>query len=96
MNRESIKFCYECASQTKHVNDECVYCKELGRSKRKHVATCGLYGVTGNRIGTRYAYTAREAIEMMNEKYFRWRNDFCRRLCLDIIEAKGLVKEVAK
>ena len=96
MKQESTKFCYECAAQTKHVNDERGFCKELGRSKKKHVATCGLYDVTGNRIGTRYAYTARESVEIMNEKCFRWRNDFCRRLCLDIIEAKGLVKELVK
>lgn len=47
--------------------------------KRKHIATCALFGsLTGYRIGTRYFYEHAEAIENQNRPMFRWRNEKCR------------------
>lgn len=42
---------------------------------REHMASCGAVGVSGRRIGTRYAHTPEECWEIMGKPWFRFRND---------------------
>lgn len=56
-------------------------------SKKKHIATYAVLGVTGNRVGTGYLYSPEE-IQKARDQYakyeypfhMRWRNDECRSL----------------
>jgi hypothetical protein len=45
---------------------------------RSHMASCGMVGATGRRIGTGYAHTPEQCWEIMGKPWFRFRNDAAR------------------
>lgn len=46
--------------------------------KSSHIASFGLRGMTGARIGTRYLYSFEEVRENVPLPWFRWRNEETR------------------
>jgi len=48
----------------------------------KHLASCGILGSLGGRVGTCYAHTPRQAWGMVQEPWFRFRNAECEAECL--------------
>lgn len=49
----------------------------------KHLATCGIVGSRGRRVGTQYANTPEQARAMRGQPWFRFRNDDAERVCLE-------------
>lgn len=50
-------------------------------AKGTHLATCGIRGRWGNRVGTSYAFTPREAYGLRGEPWFRFRNAETKEIC---------------